>query len=85
MNYFEVANKVKENSIKSISPLRGNDFIEDCISRLNKKVPIHFRSDDWCSNLFGSVGIYLFWVKFANYEKDLSDFQNNWKSAKEAI
>jgi len=85
MNYFEVAKKVKGNSIRSISPLREKAFIENCISRLNKKVKIHFINDAWCSKLFDSAGIYLFWAKFANYGKDLSDFQNKWKSAKESI
>lgn len=83
MSYFEVANEVKENSMKSISPLMGRAFIEDCINELNKKVPIYFRSKDWCFKLFDSPGIYLFWVKFAN--KDLSDFQNSWESAKKTI
>jgi len=85
MNYFDVANQVKTNSIRSISPLREKAFIEDCISRLNKKVKIHFRNDAWCSKLFDSAGIYLFWAKFAAYGKDLSDFQNKWKSANEVI
>jgi hypothetical protein len=43
------------------------------------------RDIDQANCIFDSSGIYLFWVKFANYENDLFDFQNGWKSAKKAI
>jgi hypothetical protein len=85
MDYFEIAPKVANEAVESISPLDEQAFIDSCKNKLNDKIKIDFRNDDWCSELPKSNGIYLFWADFSKWTQGLTDFSDKWGNAKKAI
>jgi hypothetical protein len=63
MNYFDKAKAIESEAIKSISPLREDAYVNQCITNLSKElIKIDFSTADWLENIPKSYGIYLFWV-----------------------
>ena len=86
MNYFDNAKAIEIEAIKSISPLRGDSYVNQCINNLSEKlIKIDFSTEDWLENIPKSYGIYLFWVNLQAWNNDIDVLKNEWVAAKELV
>ena len=86
MNYFDKAKAIEIEAIKSISPLREDSYVNQCVNNLSKElIEIDFSTEDWLENIPKSYGIYLFWVNLQAWNNDVDVLKNEWVAAKESV